>query len=166
MEVFPAFDLPMISTLNWIFGTRVGRRGAGDRAGDGAGAGDGGEGSGAGAGVGAGAGAKAGDRAGDDAAGGGRGDGTRQQILCFTPIARKCCEKKDGVAYVDHSSEFRPLLLYTQYGHQLTGVFRREGTRRFISPITITNITCRNPRVKSGAIRTTSVREVVDTVRK
>ena len=100
MEVFPAFDLPMISTLNWIFGTRVGRRGAGDRAGDGAGAGDGGEGSGAGAGVGAGAGAKAGDRAGDDAAGGGRGDGTRQQILCFTPIGRRCCEKKDGIPFV------------------------------------------------------------------
>src|SRR5947208_3222877 len=64
MEVFPAFDLPMMSTLNWIFGTRGGP-GGGDGAGDDSGAGDGG------------------------------GDGTRQQALSFTPISRKCCEKKD-----------------------------------------------------------------------
>ena len=75
MEVFPAFDLPMMSTLNRIFGTREGCGGATDRAGDGAGAG---------AGVGAGAGNRAGGGAG---AGDGGGDGTRQQVLCFTPIA-------------------------------------------------------------------------------
>jgi hypothetical protein len=48
------------------------------------------------------------DIAGDDdtGAGGGGGDGTRQQqALCLTPIARKCCEKKDWARYVDHSSE-------------------------------------------------------------
>ena len=134
MEVFPAFALPMMSTLNWIFealegceledakdstgdggdgtgaGTGVGASagaGAGDRAGD-AGAGDGGDGAGtdtdadADAGIGARAGARAGDSAG---AGAGGGDGTRQQILCFAPIARKCCEKKDWATCVDHSSE-------------------------------------------------------------
>ena len=36
MEVFPAFALPMMSTLNLIFGTREGCGGAGDGAGDGA----------------------------------------------------------------------------------------------------------------------------------
>ena len=97
MEVFPAFALPTMSTLNWIFGTRgepdgvdgteagaevdVGAE-ARDRAGDC------GEGAGAAAGVCAGA----GDKAGDDA-GTGEGDGTGQQALCFTPIARRCCEK-------------------------------------------------------------------------
>ena len=73
MEVFPAFDLPMMSTLNWIFGTR-GPGGARDRAGDDTGAGDSGDvagveaadiaGDGAGAGVGGDAGAATGDRAG------------------------------------------------------------------------------------------------------
>ena len=63
MEVFPAFDLPMMSTLNWIFGTR-GPRGAKDRAGDGAGAGDSGD-------V---AGVEAADRAGDGARAGVGGD--------------------------------------------------------------------------------------------
>jgi hypothetical protein len=28
--------------------------------------------------------------------GAGDGDGLRQQISCFTPIARKCCEMKHG----------------------------------------------------------------------
>ena len=128
MEVFPAFDLPMMSTLNWIFGTREsgGARngagedagaidgvdgagdggrdgdcagaGTGDRGGDGAGAGVSGDGAGTAGGVGAGA----GDRARDDAgAGDGGGDGTRQQVLCFTPIARKCGGKKDWVMCCD-----------------------------------------------------------------
>ena len=125
IEVFPAFALPIMSTLNWIFGT-WGPEGAGDGAGDGAGAGDGGDeagagagawdraGDGAGAGVGDGAGAAAGvgagsgDSAGADAgAGDGGRDGPKQQVLCFAPIARKSCEKKDR-ACVDHSSEFGP----------------------------------------------------------
>ena len=134
IEVFPAFALPMISTLNWIFATcepgGTGDRardddgagdggdgagagaGAGDRAGDGAGAGVGGDGTGAAARVGAGA----GDRAGDDAgAGDGAGDGTKQQILWFAPMTRKCCEK-DWATCVDHSSE----LLYTQYSTDIS----------------------------------------------
>ena len=81
MEVFPAFALPMMSTLNWIFEAREGceLEGAEDDAGDGGegvedSAGDGGDGTGAGAGVGASAGAGAGDRAGDAGAGDG-GDG-------------------------------------------------------------------------------------------
>ena len=87
MEVFPAFDLPMMSTLNWIFGTRE-SGGAGDGARDGAGAGDGEDGAMAGA----------GNRAGDDTGAGDEGgDGTRQQVLCFTPIARKCGGKKEWV---------------------------------------------------------------------
>ena len=125
MDVFPAFALPMMSTLNWIFGTRGESGGARDRAGDDAGAGDGGDGAEAGDGVdrpgagdggdgaeagdggdgaeaAAGVGAGAGDRAGDDAgAGDGGGEGSRQQVLCFTPIARKCGEKKDWAACVD-----------------------------------------------------------------
>ena len=87
MEVFPAFDLPMMSTLNWIFGTRGapdGGDGAGagagvdvgtearDRTGDGAGSGDR---AGVGVGVGVGVGAGAGDRAGDGAGAGGGGEG-------------------------------------------------------------------------------------------
>ena len=48
MEVVPAFALPMMSTLNWRFGTWR-EIGAGARAGVGAGAGDGGDGAGAGA---------------------------------------------------------------------------------------------------------------------
>ena len=85
MEVFPEFALPIMSTLNWTFGTRGGSGGsearaeAGDRARAGGGAGDG-----------------AGDGDGD---GGGDGDGARQQILCFRPIARKCSEKRDWETY-------------------------------------------------------------------
>ena len=41
MEVFPAFDLPMMSTLNWTFGMRRGRGGDEDTTGDSAGAGAG-----------------------------------------------------------------------------------------------------------------------------
>ena len=86
MEVFPAFDLPMMSTLNWIFGTRGGPDG-GDGAGAGAGidvgaeardrTGDGavsGDRAGAGVGVGVEVGVRAGDGAG--AGGGGEGAGT------------------------------------------------------------------------------------------
>ena len=119
MEVFPAFALPMMSTLNLIFGTRGGCGGAGDSAGEGAegaedSAGDGGD--GAGADVGLGIGASAGARAGVSSEAGARcRDGTKQQILCFIPIVRKCCEKKDWVACVDHSSESVSSLLYTQY---------------------------------------------------
>ena len=175
IEVFPAFALPMMSTLNWIFGTRGGCGGAGDSAGDG------GDGAGAGAGVGASAGAGAGDRAGDGAgagdggdgagddarigasagaragdsaeAGAGGGDGTRQQILCFTPIVRKCCEKKDWAACVDHSSESRSLLLYTQYRtHQLTGVpgaLRLGGMRfHFINQSNLQESPCKKRRDK------------------
>ena len=69
MEVLPAFALPIMSTLNRIFGTR--RLGAGG-----------------------GAGARVGDGAGD---GDGEG-GLKQQVLCCTPIARKCCEKEDYVS--------------------------------------------------------------------
>ena len=58
----------MMSTLNLTFGAR----GLGAGAGNGAGGGDG------------------------DGTGAGAGDGPRQQISCFAPIARKCCEKKDG----------------------------------------------------------------------
>ena len=110
IEVFPAFALPMMSTLNWISGMCE-SEGTVDKAGDDVGAGDGGDGAGAGdrggdgtaAGVGwdgAGAaarvGAGAGDRAGDDGGGeDGGGDGTKQQILWFAPMTRKCCEKKD-----------------------------------------------------------------------
>ena len=61
IEVFPAFALPIMSTLNWIFGAREGCGGAEDSVGDGA------DGAGAGAGVGASAGAGAGDRARDGA---------------------------------------------------------------------------------------------------
>ena len=86
MEVFPAFDLPMMSTLNWIFGTRGGCGGAGDRAVDGTEAGDGGCCTGAGSGGGAGAGDRAGEGSG---AGDGGRDGTRQHVLSFAPIARK-----------------------------------------------------------------------------
>ena len=148
IEVFPAFALPMMSTLNWIFGTRGGCGCAGDSAGDG------GDGAGAGAGVGASAGAGAGDRAGDGAeAGAGGGDGTRQQILCFTPIVRKCCEKKDWAACVDHSSESRSLLLYTQYRtHQLTGVpgaLRLGGMRfHFINQSNLQESPCKKRRDK------------------
>ena len=122
-----------MSTLNWIPGTR-GSKDAEDRAGDDDGAGDGGDGAGAGAGAGAGdragdgagagvggdgagaasgVGAGAGDSARDDAgAGDGGGDGTKQQILWFAPMTRKCCEK-DWATCVDHSSEFGPCY-YTQ----------------------------------------------------
>jgi hypothetical protein len=41
IEVFPAFALPIISTLNGTFGTRGLGAGAGDGDGDGAEAGDG-----------------------------------------------------------------------------------------------------------------------------
>ena len=110
MEVFPAFALPMMSTLNRIFGTR-GCGGVGNSAGDG---GDG-AGAGAGAGVGASVGAGAWDRAGDGTgAGAGGGDGTRQHILCFAPIARTCCEKKDWVTYVDHRRNLDPFIYTVQ----------------------------------------------------
>ena len=99
-EVFPAFDLPMMRTLNWIFVPRGESGRPRDRAEDDDGAGDGGDGAGAGAG--------AGDRAGD-----GGGDGTRQQVLCFTPIARKYGEKKDWVIDVDHSSESGLVIIHT-----------------------------------------------------
>ena len=147
MEVFPAFDRPMMSTLNWIFGTRGGMDGgdgagagagvdvgaeARDGDGDGAGAGDragagvgvgvgdcaGAGGGGEGAGTTAGDGARAGDGAGDDAGTGeGEGDGPRQQILCFTPIARKSCEKKD-------CTRRNPdlVIIHTVPSYQLTGV--------------------------------------------
>ena len=109
IEVFPAFDLPMMRTLNWIFVPRGGSERARARAGDDDGAGDGGDGAGAGAG--------AGYRAGDDVgAGDGGGDGTRQQVLCFTPIARKYGEKKDWatcVIDVDHSSESGLVIIHT-----------------------------------------------------
>ena len=88
MEVFPAFALPMMSTLNWVFEAREGCEGvedsggggAEDSAGDGAegvedSAGDGAVGAGAGAGVDASAGAGAGDRAGDGVGAGDGGDG-------------------------------------------------------------------------------------------
>ena len=71
MDVFPAFDLPMMSTRNWIFGTRGESGGTKDRAEDDAGTGAG----------------PAGDRAGDDAgAGYGDGSGSRKQVLCFSSI--------------------------------------------------------------------------------
>ena len=74
IEVLPAFALPMMSTLNWTFGARGLGAGARDGAGDGDGAGTGaGEGDGTGAGAGA---------------------GPKQQISCFTRIARKCCERE------------------------------------------------------------------------
>ena len=84
----------MMSTLSWIFGTRGGPGGAGDIAEDDA------EAVGSGVVAWASADTGAGGRVGD-----GGGDGTRQQALCLTPIARKCCEKKDWARYVDHSSE-------------------------------------------------------------
>ena len=68
IEVLPAFALPMISTLNWTFGTQGLGAGAGDGAGDGDGDGD----------------------------GTGAGAVPKQQISCFAPIVRKCCEKRDG----------------------------------------------------------------------
>ena len=107
-EVFPAFDLPMMRTLNCIFVLRGESGRARDRAEDDDGAGDGGDGAGAGAGAGA------GDRAGDDVgAGDGGGDGTRQQVLCFTPITRKYGEKKDWVIDVDHLSESGLVIIHT-----------------------------------------------------
>ena len=85
IEVFPAFALPIMSTLNWIFGTR------GLGAGGGAGAWADGAGSGGGAGT------RAGDGGAGVGAGAGDGEGgPRQQVLCCTPIARKCCEKVRG----------------------------------------------------------------------
>ena len=107
MEVFPAFDLPMMSTLKWIFGTRRGRGGPGDRTGDGAEVRDGGDGAGAGgdwegAGAAARVGAGPGDRAGHDAgAGYGGRDGTRQQILCFAPMDESVVRRKAGQKCVD-----------------------------------------------------------------
>ena len=80
IEVLPAFALPMMSTLNWTSGAR--EFGAGAR--DGGGEGDG-NGTGAGAGGGEG-----------DGDGTGAGAVPKQQISCFAPIVRKCCEKKDG----------------------------------------------------------------------
>ena len=68
IEVLPAFALPMMSTLNLTFGARGLGAGARDGAGDGVG----------------------------DGTGVGAGDGPKQQISCFAPIARRCCEKKDG----------------------------------------------------------------------
>ena len=76
IEVLPAFALPMMSTLNRTFGVRgfgAGvRDGGGEETGDGTGEGDG------------------------DGTGAGAGAGPKQQISCFAPIARRCCEKKDG----------------------------------------------------------------------
>ena len=112
MEVFPAFDLPMMRTLNRIFGTRERRGGARDRAGDSGEAGDGGDGAGADGGVCAGAGARSGDRAGGGAeAGDGGGDRTRQQELWFTPIARKCCGRKIGERVLITRLSWNPDLL-------------------------------------------------------
>ena len=68
IEVLPAFALPMMSTLNLTFGAR----GLGAGARDGAGDGD------------------------VNGTGVGAGAGPKQQISCFAPIARRCCEKKDG----------------------------------------------------------------------
>ena len=59
----------MMSTLNWTFGMRGGL-GAGAASEDGARAGDG---------------AGTGDASGD-------GGGTRQQVLWFAPMERKCCD--------------------------------------------------------------------------
>ena len=98
IEVLPAFALPIMSTLNLTFGARglVGR--VRDEVRDGA---KDGVGNGARDGVGNGAkdGAKGGARdgarerakeAGDgDGTGAGDGAGPKQQINCFTPIARK-----------------------------------------------------------------------------
>ena len=167
MEVFPAFALPMMSTLNWIFGTRgpggstdiaeddaeagdgedragTGARG---RAGDGAGAGAGGDGSRAAAGVGAEA--EAEDIAGDDdaGAGDGGGDGTRQHALCLTPIARKCCEKKEWARYVDHSSESGSVII--QYELSADSLVCGGDAVSFHG----INSTFRNPRTKSDARR-------------
>ena len=70
IEVLPAFALPIMSTLNRTCGARDFGAGARDGGGEGDGDGD----------------------------GTGEGDGTvpKQQISCFAPMARKCCEKKDG----------------------------------------------------------------------
>ena len=72
IEVFPAFAFPMMSTLNLTFGARGLGAGARDGAGDGDGDGDG--------------------------TGAGDGTGPKQQISCFAPIARKCCEKKGSIS--------------------------------------------------------------------
>ena len=163
MEVFPAFDLPMMRTLNWILGTREGCGGAGDRAGDDGEAGDGGDGAGADGGVCASAGAWSGDRAGGGAgAGDGGRDGTRQQELWFTPIARNCCEKKDWGACVDLTRPSREsgVVIIDKYRRQLTGV--RVGACRCISPRSI-NLTFKNPSAKSGTIRN-SEQEVFESV--
>ena len=199
MEVFPAFDLPMMSTLNRIFGTR-GPGGARDRAGDDDGAGDSGDvagveaadraGDGAGAGAGGDAGADAGYRAGDDAGAGdsgdvagveaadragdgaeaevggdagaaagdragddaGGGDVTKQQVLCFTPMTRKYCEKKDWAKCVDHLSESGSCY-NTQYRdrRQLTDV--PEGHAPHAVSFHL-SILINLPHAKSGAIRT------------
>ena len=59
-----------------------------------------------------------GSGAGEGGDGDGTGDGAeggpRQQISCFAPIARKCCERKDGAMCWSHVV-IRRLLLYTQY---------------------------------------------------
>ena len=63
IEIFPAFALPMMSTLN----RTIGAPGSGAGARDGGGEGD------------------------RDGTGDGDGAVPKQQINCFAPIARKCC---------------------------------------------------------------------------
>ena len=110
IEVFPAFAIPTMSTLNRIFGTR--RRGAeagagagDDRTGDGAG--DGRTGSGDETGAGAGTGEATAAGAGD----GSSGTGARQQIIWRIPMARKCFEKTGQG--VDHTLESGACIIHT-----------------------------------------------------
>jgi hypothetical protein len=79
IEVFPAFALPMMSTLNWTLNRTFGTRGLGAGVGVGTGDGDGTD----------------GDGTDGDGTGAKDGAGPKQQIHCFTPITRDCCEKKD-----------------------------------------------------------------------
>jgi hypothetical protein len=120
IEVLPAFALPMMRTLNLTFGARGLVSRAGDGARDGAKDGDG-DGTGAGDGAGAGDGTGAGD-----------GAGPKQQINCFTPIARKCCETGLCVGHTLESGASS--CYYTQYKHQLTSAYSsvRAGACRFI----------------------------------